>query len=266
MPSAKIKLFGFPLTDWPAERLLLECTAWIASGQSHRIVTLNAEKVMRSQRDTQFAQTLLAADLLIVDGVALQWAAGVSGPLQGLLRGLGGFLAPSLLHRPIAHRVTGVDFSDQLMAAAAEHHWPVALIGGLDTTAERAALIWRDRHPGLHIVLAEEGLRAKDSAADEVALVKRVAAAKPKLLLIAMPDPMQEQFLANHLSELNVPVMMAVGGTFDFVTGQQKRAPSWMRASGLEWLWRLIREPRRIGRQSVLPQFVWKVLHNSHTS
>jgi len=243
-----IKLFNYPITDEPIETLLEEFAAWIPKREPHHVVTFNPEKLMLARRNGAFARAIKSADLLIDDSAGLQWAAKKSGQV-------------------IKHRVTGVDLTEALLKRAALLHWRVALVGGLGTVAAGAASIWQKRYKGLDIVCATGGLRIechpelnRGVLKLEEELAKELHSLRPDILLVAMPDPKQELFISSHKTKLRIPVMMAVGGTFDFAVGIQKRAPLSIRKAGLEWLWRLLREPRRIKRQWRLLQFVWLVL------
>lgn len=244
-----VKLFDYQITDEPIEVLLELFAEWIPKREPHQVVTLNPEKIMLARRNKAFSLSLKSADLLVDDSAGLQWAAKQSGQV-------------------IKHRVTGVDLTEALLKRAAELNWKVALVGGLGQVAAQAASVWQKRYRNLAIIYAAEGL-PKECYPEldrgiynktETELAKSLHKLKPDILLVAMPDPKQELFISRHKDELGIPVMIAVGGTFDFAVGKQKRAPlAWQRA-GLEWLWRLLREPRRLGRQWRLLQFIWLVL------
>jgi N-acetylglucosaminyldiphosphoundecaprenol N-acetyl-beta-D-mannosaminyltransferase len=211
---------------------------WIAQGGPHQIATANPEFVMAAQRDVAFRQTLAAADLCVADGVGLLWAA----------RRLGATLP---------ERVTGSDLTPLLAQEASRRGWRLYLLGAAPGVAEQTARLLEAQNPGLRIAGVYAGSPAEAEAPD---IVQRVAAARPDVLLVAYGAPAQDLWIARHGVELDVPVMMGVGGAFDHIAGVQRRAPGWVQRVHLEWLFRLVTQPWRWRRQLALPRFVWAVL------
>lgn len=211
---------------------------WIAQGGPHQIATANPEFVMAAQRDAAFRQMLEAADLCVADGVGLLWAA----------RRLGARLP---------ERVTGSDLTPLLARVASQRGWRLYLLGAAPGVAEQTARLLEEQNPGLRIAGVYAGSPA---AAEAPAIVQRVAAARPDVLLVAYGAPAQDLWIARHGAELGVPVMMGVGGAFDHIVGVQRRAPAWVQRVHLEWLFRLVTQPWRWRRQLALPRFVWAVL------
>ncbi len=220
---------------------LLDCVAeMIVEGTPHQIATANPEFVMLAQRDPAFRAVLERADLCMADGVGLLWAA----------RRLG---------RPLPERVTGSDAVPLIAARAARQGWRLYLLGAAPGVAERTAAILRERYPGLQIAGVYAGSPADR---DAPAIVARICQARADVLLVAYGAPAQDLWIARHRDELAVPVMMGVGGTFDHIAGVQRRAPAWLQRLGLEWLFRLVTQPRRWRRQLTIPQFIWRVLRS----
>jgi N-acetylglucosaminyldiphosphoundecaprenol N-acetyl-beta-D-mannosaminyltransferase len=211
---------------------------FVAAASPRLVATANAEMVMAAQTDEQLAGILARADLVVADGAGVVWAA----------RHLG---------RPVPERVAGYDLAQALLARAAERGWRVYLFGGAPGIAERAAGVADSRFPGLIIAGVRHGYFTD---ADEQAIIDEIKDSRPHILLVALGVPKQEKWLARHLQELSVPVSMGVGGTFDVMAGVAKRAPLWMQKAGLEWLYRLGREPRRLLRMLALPRFVMRVM------
>jgi N-acetylglucosaminyldiphosphoundecaprenol N-acetyl-beta-D-mannosaminyltransferase len=213
-------------------------SGWIEQRTPCQIATANPEFVMAAQQDASFGQVLAQADLCVADGVGLLWAA----------RRLGAALP---------ERVTGSDLTPLLARAAATHGWRLFLLGAAPGVAERTADILQQQSPGLRIAGVFAGSPAEVEAP---AIVQRVVAAQPDVLLVAYGAPAQDLWIARHKAELGVPVMMGVGGAFDHIAGVQRRAPLWVQRIHLEWLFRLATQPWRWRRQLALPRFVWAVL------
>jgi len=196
------------------------------------IVTANAEILLEAHRDPMYASIVRQADVRTVDG---------SGPAF-LLR---------LFGHPVS-RVTGVDLSERILWWAAERRLRVGLVGGGDpSTAKKAADKFRKKFSQL-VIAAEHGgsvdKQGNDDATGEEAR-HRLTLFAPDVLLVAFGHPKQERWIARHMAEFpKLKVVVGVGGTFDFWAERSRRAPKILRTLGLEWLWRLLTEPRRIGR------------------
>jgi N-acetylglucosaminyldiphosphoundecaprenol N-acetyl-beta-D-mannosaminyltransferase len=207
------------------------------AGERTFIVTANPEFVMLCRDDREVAEIAARADLVVPDGT-------------------GAVVASRLLGDPLPGRAPGRLLVDRLAAVAIERGLSLFLLGAGPGVAERAAATLRVRHPGLRIVGTYAG-----SADDDADVVPRVTAAAPDVLLVAFGMPKQERWIARNLPGLaSVRVAVGVGGSFDYLAGTAKPPPRVIHAIGLEWLWRLIRDPSRWRRQRVLPRFVLLVL------
>ena len=193
---------------------------------------------MISLDDPEFSRVIEQADLSIPDGVGLLWAA----------RWLG---------QPLRRRVTGVDSVIRLAELAAEHSAPIFLLGAGPGVAEAAAVQLQRRFPALPIAGCFAGSPAPAEAPDILARIERSGAA---ILLVAFGAPAQDKWIARHRDQLGVRIAIGVGGAFDFISGRVPRAPRIVRQLGLEWLFRLIRQPWRWRRMLRLPRFVWRVV------
>lgn len=239
-----LNVLGIPIHDVDFEGALRRVADWQREGGPRQIATVNPEFVMLARRDPAFAAVLRRADLNVPDGVGILWAA----------RRLG---------RPLRERVGGADLMDRLCAQAAIQGWPVFLLGARDGVAVRAGDALVHRHPGLRIAGAWAGSPRSEDDADAVA---RVRAARPRLLFVAYGAPAQDVWLARNLAACadGRPLTgMGVGAAFDFLTGAQRRAPVWVQRMGLEWLYRLIRQPWRLRRQLALPRYATLVMLES---
>lgn len=229
-----IEILGVRVDQAGYHDLLAAVDAFVAAGGPHQIVTLNPEMLVAAHGDPAFRSILNAGDLNVADGVGLTVAA----------RWLGS---------PLPERVTGSDGIYRLAAHSARRGYRLYLLGAAPGVAHRVAERLAAMNPGLVVAGAYAG---SPRAEDEDDIIGRVQASAPDLLLVAYGVPAEERWIARNRERLGVPVMIGVGGSFDFVAGVARRAPPWMRRAGLEWLFRLIREPWRWRRQLALPRFV----------
>ncbi len=212
-----------------------------AGGERTFVITANPEFVMLARREPEAARIARQADLIVPDGTGV-------------------FVASRLLGDPLPGRVPGRLLVDEVVARAAGLAASLYLLGAAPGVAERAAATLRARHPALQIVGAEAGSPAPE---DDAAVTKRIRAASPTILLVAYGMPAQERWIARNLQRLpSVRVAIGVGGVFDQLAGVAKLPPRFLHAVGLEWLWRLVREPKRWRRQRVLPLFAALVVRD----
>ena len=205
----------------------------------HQIVTSNPEFVMTAQHDADFRRVLWQADLCIPDGIGLVYAS----------RWLG---------RPLPERVPGSELVYLLAGLAAEEGWRLFLLGAGPGVAEEAAAVFQSRYPGLCICGTYAGSPAR---AENEAIVERINGSGAEMLFVAYGAPKQDKWIARNRTNLaTVRLAMGVGGALDFVSGRAQRAPRWAQNMGMEWLYRLYREPWRWRRILALPRFAWKVL------
>jgi N-acetylglucosaminyldiphosphoundecaprenol N-acetyl-beta-D-mannosaminyltransferase len=238
-PWTRIQILGLPVDGITYDQWLDLIAEWVREDdRAHQVCTTNPEFSMIAQTDSNFRNILKRADLCVPDGVGLLWAA----------RRLG---------TPLPERVTGSDGVPRIAAHAAQTGWRLYLLGAAPGIAEKAAEILRDRYPGVQIAGTYAGSPAPE---EEDAIVERINASGADLLFVAYGAPRQDAWIARNLPRLNVAMAMGVGGAFDFIAGVIPRAPDWMRRAGIEWLYRLYLEPRRIGRMMRLPRFVLAVL------
>ncbi|MCA9924861.1 MAG: WecB/TagA/CpsF family glycosyltransferase, partial [Anaerolineales bacterium] len=231
-----ILMLGVPIDDLtPAEalnRLEMFIENGRATGKNHQIATVNADFVVKAMSDPELRGILLESDMATADGMPLVWGARKLGV-------------------QLQDRVTGADMVPALSQRAAEKGYSIYFLGAAPGVAARAAEILQAQNPGLKIA----GIYSppKSSLLEmDTSVVDRVRAAKPDILLVAFGNPKQEKWIAMHRHNLSVPVMIGVGGTFDFIVGKTKRAPVWMQRAGLEWLFRLLHEPRRLWKRYVV--------------
>ena len=234
-----IDILGVPVHAVTMADTLALVEQYMAEPRLHQIATVNPEFVMAAQSDPDFRRVLHAADLCIPDGVGLLFAARRQG-------------------RSLPERVPGSELVYHLAEQAAQHGWPLFLLGAGAGVAAEAARLLVERYPGLVIAGTFAGSPAVEENDD---IVRRINDSGAALLFVAYGAPKQDKWIARNRANLPaVRVAVGVGGSLDFVTGRSVRAPAWMQRLGLEWLHRLIREPWRWRRMLALPRFAWRVV------
>ena len=243
-----LSILSVPIHDVDFDDVCVQVAAWLEEPGVRQIATVNPEFIMTARRDPAFATTLRQADLNVPDGVGVLWAA----------RRLG---------HPLRERVGGADLMLRLCEQAAVAGWRVFLLGAGEGVAVRAAEVLAGRYPGLKVCGTHAGTPSYEAAMD---IKARIRAARPHLLFVAFGAPAQDLWLNRNLPDC-LPrsdaapglVGMGVGASFDYLTGVQKRAPVWVQRAGLEWLYRLLRQPWRLRRQMALPRFAALVMLKS---
>ena len=216
--------------------------AWMNSDTQRYATTPNPEMIMAAQRDAEFAAILNQADLAIADGAGLVWAARM---LYGTAQSY--------------PRLAGVDLMEAVCAQAAQKGWRIFLLGGERKSTTGCSEVLEKRYPGLKICGSNSESFTSESSDAIMAAVQ--ASGPVDILSVAYGAPRQEKWIAGNLPLLpQVKIAMGVGGSFDYLSGRQLRAPKLLRRAGLEWLFRLVRQPWRLRRMLALPQFVVMVL------
>ena len=201
------------------------------------VVTPNAEIGYDAAKDADFRALLNRADLMLPDG------AGV-------------VLAAKLRKTPLREKVAGIDFARNMLSVFARRGTKLYLLGSKPGVAEQAAEKMRELAPGLVICGTADGYFK-----DEGPVVAKINDSGAEAVFVCLGAPKQEKFMLDHRDELpTVRLMAGLGGSLDGFAGNVKRAPDWMIKSDLEWFYRLCREPKRIGRMTRLPKYVWKAV------
>jgi N-acetylglucosaminyldiphosphoundecaprenol N-acetyl-beta-D-mannosaminyltransferase len=191
------------------------------------IITANLHYAMLTEQHVDLRAINEAAALIIADGAPLVWASRWNG-------------------EPLPERVAGSDLIFELSSVAAQRGFRLFLLGGAEGVAVEAAHRLCARYPGLRVVGTECPSLQHLSGEEEAALVARIRAARPDILLVAFGQPKGERWIYRHRDELLVPVSIQVGASLDFAAGMIRRAPRWMQKAGLEWAFRVALEPRRL--------------------
>jgi len=220
-------LFGISIAAVTMDDVLPLVDAAIAERRPFQIGVVNAAKVVNMQRDPRLRDDVLASDIVLADGMSLVWASRVLG-------------------RPLPERVAGIDLMFRLLERAAEKGHRVFCLGATQEVLDAAVANFRARYPAVVIAGTQHGYF---SVADEPQVARAIADSRADLVFIAMTSPRKEQFLAQWSRVLDVPVWHGVGGSFDVAAGKVERAPMIWQRLGLEWLYRVKQEPRRLWKR-----------------
>lgn len=220
------------------DQLTKEVFHKIDEGIQSFIVAVNPEKIMKASKDENLKELINSADYQIPDGVGL-------------------LIASKLKRGNIKERITGIDLMLRLVKEADKQQKSIFLYGGKPGVAEAAKEKLLEQYPNLKIAGVLHGY-----IKDNEEILQTINEAKPDLIFVAMGSPKQEEWILHNKDKLSVKVFQGVGGSFDVIAGNIKRAPSFFRKLGLEWFYRLLKEPWRWKRQLALPKFIWKVLRN----
>ena len=223
--------FGIVMDCLNTEEFIQQTIHWAREkSQPRLIVYLNAHCINLYFRDDVYARIVDAADCVYADGQAVVWAS-------------------TFLGQPLPERVNAGDFLEAFCERCAEENLSIYFLGSAAGVAEKAAENLKKNCPAMKVAGCHSGYFKPDEAE---ALVQKIKETHPDILLIGMGVPLQEKFAAARLSELAAPVIWCVGALFEYYAGVTPRAPRWMRTCGLEWLFRLIVEPRRMWRRYIL--------------
>lgn len=234
---AEVRILGVRVDCVDMAAALARIEELVDGGGHHLVATVNPEFVMSAQKDREFARVLETADLCLPDGTGVVWAVRRTGcKLSG--------------------PVTGVDLVPHLADLCERRGFRLFLLGAGPGVAAELASSLRERHPRLEVA-AHPG--SPHPASDEET-VRLITSHRTQVLLVAYGAPRQELWIDRVQGRIGDGVALGVGGAFDFLTGRVPRAPEWMREAGLEWLYRLIRQPWRIRRMAALPVYAFKVL------
>jgi N-acetylglucosaminyldiphosphoundecaprenol N-acetyl-beta-D-mannosaminyltransferase len=234
LATERIALLNVPVDPLTMEEALARIESFIQSRQPHHVFTADASGIMRAQEDPELMGIVQRADLITPDGAGVL----IANQMRGMR---------------LPERVSGVDLVERISALSAKQGYRIYLLGAGEEIVQAAAGVLTERYPGLTIAGTRNGYFTAD---DEAKIVRDIAITRPDVLFVALGIPKQEQFIRRHFNELNVPVMIGVGGSFDVISGQLKRAPRWMQRSGFEWLYRFLQQPSRLPRLTALPLFV----------
>jgi N-acetylglucosaminyldiphosphoundecaprenol N-acetyl-beta-D-mannosaminyltransferase len=230
----RVELRGVPIDPLTEDEVVDRVRDAIRSGRGGWIATPNVDHLRHAARDPRLAGLIRTAHLSVADGAPVVWAARLAG-------------------RPLPARVTGADLVWSLSAAAAEDGFSVFLLGGEPGVPERAAAALQRTYPGLKVAGTCSPPRGfEQDPAELQTCLDAVLSARPDLVFVGLGFPKQENVITGFAPRLPGAWWLGCGAALPFAAGDLRRAPRWMRPLGLEWLFRLLHEPRRLFRRYVL--------------
>ena len=232
-----VEIQNIPFANYSMAEFLQILEKRLVDEQKTFVVTANPEIVMYANKDKQYYKALAKADFIVPDGIGV-------------------VIASKILKNPLKERVAGFDLMGNLLKLAAKKNLRVYFLGAKEKTVEKTVNNIQKTHPGLQIVGYHHGY----FDIDDEKIATTIAELKPDLVFVALGYPKQEFWIERYLHRFDKGIFMGVGGSFDIWAGEAKRAPDLWIKLHLEWLYRIIQEPKRIKRMSALPRFMLRVL------
>lgn len=229
---------GVRLDPLTIDETVARCVKAVEERSPLTIGVLNAAKIVRLRKDRRLARAVLGCDLVLADGQSVVWAA-------------------RLLARPLPERVAGIDLMLALLPEAERRGHRVFLFGARPEVLERTLVEIRRRFPRLEVAGSRHGYF---SSAEAPSIADEIREARTDLLFIGVSSPMKELFVRDWAPRTGAQVAHGVGGTFDVLAGEVRRAPEWWRRHGLEWLYRVVQEPMRLGPRYFTTNFAFVML------
>ena len=233
-----VRILDLPIHRLDMDAALNRMDKFIASGTPHHVITADASMLVMAQDDAELRAIVANAELVTPDSAGVLWAA----KRQNL---------------PLIERVSGVEIVEKLCARSALNGCRLYFLGAAPGVAQQAADRMALKYPGCQVVGTRDGFF---QPADTPALIATIKEARPHVLCVALGIPKQEKWIHANREALGVPVLIGVGGTLDVLSGTVKRAPKPFQKLRLEWLWRVLSNPKKISKVALLPRFVRLVL------
>jgi N-acetylglucosaminyldiphosphoundecaprenol N-acetyl-beta-D-mannosaminyltransferase len=234
----KVDFLGMTFDNVTMDEAVARVEQFIQEGTPHKLFCPNVALYIWSRSNGELRHTYETSDLLTADGMGIYYAS-------------------RLLGNPVKEMISAVFLFFRLVERAAEKGYRLYLLGTKLHILEKAIGNLQRQYPALQIVGWHNGYFTPD---EELQIVGQIADARPDILFIGMSTPLKERFVERNLDKMGVPVCIGVGGSFDVAAGVYKLAPAWMRKAGLEWLYRLIQEPRRMWRRYLTTNTVFVYL------
>ncbi len=237
----RIKLFGVPIDKITSNQAIEKIDQFVIQKKPCFIVTPDTLAILRARKDSKYLNITKNANLVTPDGAGILWAT-------------------SLLNTPLLERITGIDLIKRICDLAEKKGYKLYLLGAAEGIIEKAVENIKKEYPRINIIGYHHGYfnnkHSNDSEKGEEDIIREIKDKKPDFLLVGLGVPKQEIWISKHKDELNIPVCIGIGGSFDVLSGKIPRAPLWMQDHGMEWIFRLLKEPKRIKRVISLPLFM----------
>lgn len=231
---ARIKFMNTEIDNYSMEETLERIDEIISENKEAYVVTPNVDHIVRLEKDGVFKEVYNNADLILADGKPLIWIS-------------------KLYKNPIKEKVSGSDLFPVLCEMAAKKEYTMFFLGAAEGVAQKAATNLKEKYPNLWVVGTYSPPIGFEKDKDEMKkIIAMVRDASPHILIIGLGCPKQEKFIYKYRRELGVPISLCLGASIDFEAGNVKRAPRWMSNVGLEWFYRLCKEPRRMFKRYIV--------------
>lgn len=234
MPLHRMKFINTYIDNCTKEEAIEYIEKCIGERRIGHIITPNVDQIVRIEKDDYFRKICNNAELLLVDGTPLLWIAKWYGT-------------------PIKEKICGSDLVPKLCEVAAKKGYKVFLLGAAEGVAVKAALNLQKKYPGLNIVGTYSPPFGFEKDQDELSRIDHMLyESKADMLFVGMGVPKQDIFIFEHMNTYKIPMSFSIGATIDFEAGVQKRAPKWINRIGMEWLYRLALDPRRMFQRYII--------------
>lgn len=237
-PTSRAEILNCQIDRLDMAQTLARCEELIAKRDFAQHVAINAAKLVAMQDDPELRAIIERCEIVSADGQAVVWASRMLGD-------------------PLPERVAGIDLMQELLALAERQGFRVFILGAKSDVLSTAVERIHERHPNLQLAGARDGYFTDDEFA---AVAEEVRAARADILFVAISSPKKEYWLGRYGRHIDVPFVMGVGGSIDVLSGLTQRAPRLMQRVGLEWLYRLAQEPRRLWRRYAVTNFRFALL------
>jgi N-acetylglucosaminyldiphosphoundecaprenol N-acetyl-beta-D-mannosaminyltransferase len=235
--APRAELLDLPFDGVRMEAAVDRCISWCTSAprRPHTVITANSAVLCMMRSDPELRRACVAGDLILADGMPVVWTSWLTA-------------------HPFPERVTGVDLMTRLLEAGSKHGLRAYFLGARPEVVAKLVALCAERYPGLIVAGYRDGYF---KASDHDAIADRIRASSPDLLFVGMPSPFKEVWCERYRDRLDVPVIMGVGGSFDVLSGYVRRAPRALQRVGLEWLWRLSMEPRKMWKRYLVTNSIF---------
>jgi len=227
-----VAILGVPFHNLDMDEAIAAIEDQIREGGFHQIATANVDFLKNAMESQRVRDILCSCEMVVPDGMPVVWMSHLMGT-------------------PLKERIGGIDLVERLADVSARRGYGIFMLGASEASSHRAAKALRQRYPNLRIVGRYSPEPQPIEKMNHEEILRRIEEARPEILLVAFGNPKQEQWISMHRDRLKVPVCIGVGGTFDSLSGTMRRAPRWMQRTGLEWLHRMVQEPRRLAMRYV---------------
>lgn len=225
---SRIKFMNIEIDNLTMQEALSSIEKLIQEKKNAYVVTPNVDHIVRIEKDSELKKAYENADLILTDGKPLLWIANWHGT-------------------PIKEKISGSDLFPRLCQMASEKGYSMFFLGAAEGIAAKAAENLTKKNPRLNIVGTYSPPFGFESKPEEIEKIKnQIKRTHPEILVIGLGCPKQEKFMYHYCNELEVPISLGLGASFDFEAGNIKRAPRWMSNHGLEWLYRITQDPKRL--------------------